>query len=705
MKQVRTNRMFMIMLLAALCAICNNPVTGQAKYLGKDFIRYCADLPWEDIFVHTDREKYIAGETMWFRVYSFDRQTMKPSPLSRIAYVELLNYDNRPVMRRRIYLNDGSGPGDITLPDTLSPGIYTLKAYTAWMKNFLPAGAFVRKIGIYNALNINAEVRKPALYTEGETTKLTGLNEPGFSLVVNNQKADILEISLETSADFRRNNGEFLNIFIHTRGNINITESAPLTGDITKRVISKKMLMPGVNHITVFNSRGRHISEKFIYTPPAAKASFSLATQDAAGRREKIALKIMPVSDTISFMEGSVSVTPLTEDTNPRLEEFLLFGNEFGNELWHKLSGIDLLSRNTATIDSLLSDVSSNWINWNKITGIEPVEINYLPEVREHFLSGKMVNGKGQGDYALLSIPGKQAFFQYATTDSKGSFSFGIPIDEQLRELIIQPDDMKGIVNLSSSFSEDYASHGHITDTLPVPGYVSDWSVNFQVQKIYGTVFSENLPPQLASEKFRRFYGKPDVQLVLSDYIELPLMEEIFFELLPGTYLKKRKSQYEIYVTDPVTNMVYDYPTTLFVDGVRVDDADAIAALDPLLVEQIDVVRERYLIGNYLFHGLVNIITRAGDFTAVPIPDYAVRTYYRVIDPIQKFISPDYMRPEQKNSRIPDFRNTLWWNPSVVKDEPLEFWSSDVPGVYKITLNGVGADGSPVSAEKIIRIE
>ncbi|MGE5420969.1 MAG: hypothetical protein ACM3UT_12335 [Chloroflexota bacterium] len=698
-------RIFSFILIAGICTTCNIRVSGQAKYLGKDFIQYCADLPWEDVFVHTDRAKYIAGETMWFRVYSFDRKTMQPSALSRIAYVELLNYDNRPVIRRKIYMKEGSGPGDITLPDTLSPGIYTLRAYTSWMKNFLPNGAFVREIGIYNALNIKAQVRKPAMHYEVAGKEVNGLIEPGFSLAVNNMKPEFLEVSLQTSADFRKNNGDFLNIFIHTRGNINITESVPLTGDVTTRTISKKMLIPGVNHITVFNSRGKPLAERFIFTPPSTKAVFNLSSQDAIGRREIVSLKFMPGSDSITLRTGSVSVTPVTEDKDVGLDEFLLFGNEFGNDLWLKLSGVDLLSSNTASIDSVLAGVSSNWINWNKITGAEPVTINFLPEVREHFLSGRIVNGKGAGDYAILSIPGKQAFFQYATTDPKGNFSFGIPIDEQLRELIIQPDDMKGIVNISSSFSEDYPSPGHVIDTLPVPGYVSDWSVNFQVQKIYGTLFSENVPPQLATEKFRRFYGKPDVQLVLSDYIELPLMEEIFFELLPGTYLKKRKSDYEIYVTDPVTNLVYDYPTTLFVDGVRVDDADAIAALDPIIVEQIDVVRERYLVGDYLFHGLVNIITKAGDFTAVTIPDYAVRTYYRVIDPVQKFISPDYMRQEQKNTRIPDFRNTLWWNPVAGGNSTMEFWSSDIPGEYKITINGVASDGSPVSAEKIIRIE
>jgi hypothetical protein len=229
-------------------------------------------------------------------------------------------------------------------------------------------------------------------------------------------------------------------------------------------------------------------------------------------------------------------------------------------------------------------------------------------------------------------------------------------------------------------------------------------SVNFQVQKIYEIVTAENIPSRLSSTVPKRFYGKPDIELVLADYIKLPVMEEIFFELLPGTYLKKRKSEYEIYVSDPVSNLPYDFPTTLFVDGVRIDDAGAIAAIDPENVERIEVVRERYMVGDYLFHGIVNIITKAGDFTQVTIPQYAVRTYYRVIDPLKKFIAPDYDKAFNLG-RIPDFRNTLWWDPSVDAKVPVKFWSSDVPGEYRIVVNGIASDGSPVSAEKIITIE
>ena len=75
------------------------------------FEKYCNSVPWEEIYVHTDRQEYIAGEDVWFSVYLIDRQTAKPSGSSKIAYFEILNAENRPVVQKRISLNQGSGPG------------------------------------------------------------------------------------------------------------------------------------------------------------------------------------------------------------------------------------------------------------------------------------------------------------------------------------------------------------------------------------------------------------------------------------------------------------------------------------------------------------------------------------------------------------------------------------------------------------------
>ena len=39
--------------------------------------------------------------------------------------------------------------------------------------------------------------------------------------------------------------------------------------------------------------------------------------------------------------------------------------------------------------------------------------------------------------------------------------------------------------------------------------------------------------------KPKRFYGKPDIELIMKDYVKLPTMEEVFFELIPRITLKK----------------------------------------------------------------------------------------------------------------------------------------------------------------------
>ena len=97
----------------------------------------------------------MAGEEVWFNAYLIDRQSNYLSINSRIAYVELLNADNRPVVQKRILIENGFGPGQITLPDTLSTGSYSMRAYTNWMKNFLTFNCFVKDINIYNAASDN----------------------------------------------------------------------------------------------------------------------------------------------------------------------------------------------------------------------------------------------------------------------------------------------------------------------------------------------------------------------------------------------------------------------------------------------------------------------------------------------------------------------------------------------------------------------
>ncbi len=99
----------------------------------------------EKIYVHTDKSFYIAGEVLWFKIYTTDGSSHQLLSLSKVGYVEVLDAENKPVAQAKIALREGEGMGSFHFPLTLSSGYYKLRAYTNWMKNF-DAGLFFEKV-------------------------------------------------------------------------------------------------------------------------------------------------------------------------------------------------------------------------------------------------------------------------------------------------------------------------------------------------------------------------------------------------------------------------------------------------------------------------------------------------------------------------------------------------------------------------------
>ena len=106
----------------------------------------------EKIFIHTDRSLYACGEIMWFKLYNADATLNKPITISKIAYVEVLNSDQKPVFQAKIELKEGSGSGSFLIPFSLNSGSYVLRAYTNWMKNYSADLFFETPITIVNTL-------------------------------------------------------------------------------------------------------------------------------------------------------------------------------------------------------------------------------------------------------------------------------------------------------------------------------------------------------------------------------------------------------------------------------------------------------------------------------------------------------------------------------------------------------------------------
>ena len=548
-------------------------------------------IPREDIFIHTDREIYIAGENLWYAAYLFDRKNENRPGKSRIAYIELLSSDNNPVVQKRISLENGSGNGFFVIPDTLSSGSFMLRAYTNWMKNFPPDECFYKRIDIYNPFK-NSKFNK-------------------VLMPANNLKSDV----------------------------------------------------------------SRHI--------------ISVRSPDACKQREKITLDITIDGSVVSSPENtglSISVSAIADSV-----EFMSIHDY-------------VLSRS----------VEGEW----SVSGSEMNDFSNKTEEEGYYMKGRLISHNPdvtlKDQLVFLSVPGKEAVFQYAVTDDNGDFSFMLPITRSRTDLVIQQAGYKSnnLIRIESSFWDKYTEFEKHEDTsdFQLPANISEWSENHQVARIYGTTSAvEQVYQENEQKKQSGFYGIPDMELIMADYILLPVMQEVFFELIPGVSMRTGKTRYGITVSNPFNNRPYNADATLMVDGVIIDDPAIIIEMNPEIVERIDIVRTEYVIGGYHFYGIVNVITKSGNFNSLPLPENAVRFQHSMFGPEIPFVSPDYSTTEMKNSRIPDFRNTLYWNPSVEPDEDgkarVEFWASDYISDYVISVQGMTTDGQVISFKKILKVE
>ena len=88
------------------CVACSCFAQSQPGISDK-FENYSRNSLQEKLFVHTDRAAYFTGELLWFKVYAVDGIYNKPFNMSKVAYVEILDDKQVPVMQAKIALVDG----------------------------------------------------------------------------------------------------------------------------------------------------------------------------------------------------------------------------------------------------------------------------------------------------------------------------------------------------------------------------------------------------------------------------------------------------------------------------------------------------------------------------------------------------------------------------------------------------------------------
>jgi hypothetical protein len=102
----------------------------------------------EKVYLHVDKSYYNAGEDIWFKVYLLNAATHLRDSIRNVVYVDIVGPDNKIKDFKIIKIEEGVGPGDFALSSDLEGGVYSLRAYTNYMRNFDEAYFFRKQIYI-----------------------------------------------------------------------------------------------------------------------------------------------------------------------------------------------------------------------------------------------------------------------------------------------------------------------------------------------------------------------------------------------------------------------------------------------------------------------------------------------------------------------------------------------------------------------------
>ncbi len=327
----------------------------------------------------------------------------------------------------------------------------------------------------------------------------------------------------------------------------------------------------------------------------------------------------------------------------------------------------------------------------------------FLPEMEGHLISGnireRISNEPLRNENITLSFVGKAARCLFTRTDGNGNFNF-VTNEHGPKEIVIQPLNPAGecYVDLKNPFASGYSDYNHgifSIDTAKLDD-INNMIISMQINNIYEPYYP--LPGAAYHEEDKtNFYGKPDNTIIMSKYISLTSVREIVAELIPGVINTKVNGKINFRMTKPYQSRPFEHGPLVMVDGVPVYDLEKVTGINSNDIEQVDVVIDRYYIAGNILDGILHFITKKGNLSAID-PDRSVfRMEYDMLQGKESFYSPDYSADSLKNGHLPDFRNTLYWNPRLRTDNngqaSVEFYSSDESMEYTIHVEGISDEG------------
>lgn len=152
---MKRKRNWIILAVISIVALSGFQVAGDPEFLVKlrqQLTRFNAATPEEKIYLQFDKPLYKPEEDIWFNAMILNSNTHRPATTSDVLYAELIDPKGNIASRQEILIKEGTAAGSFQPGESAPGGIYKVRAYTRWMKNFGEENYFTKDLTIQKVI-------------------------------------------------------------------------------------------------------------------------------------------------------------------------------------------------------------------------------------------------------------------------------------------------------------------------------------------------------------------------------------------------------------------------------------------------------------------------------------------------------------------------------------------------------------------------
>jgi hypothetical protein len=494
-------------------------------------------------------------------------------------------------------------------------------------------------------------------------------------------------------------------LFAHTRQIIKAAESTNISNGIAHFALNKNLLGDGISSITIFNNAKQPVCERLYFKRPAQKLFIDAGTdQQQYALRKKVNINVSTKDQTSKPVYANMSMAVYRIDSLQGIDHSNIFDYLWLNaDLKGYIESPDYYLKNTSAetdeaLDNLMLTQGWRRFQWSQVLENRSAAFNYLPEYNGHIVTAKITNTITNTPAAdimtYIGVPGKRVQVYVSQSDSSGHLLYSTKDFYGPGEIVAQTNstiDTTYRIDVLSPFSEQYSKtvSPKFEFVNGMQNALQAHSLGIQVLNIYSANNIKRFYNPVIDTS--AFYGKPYKTYKLDDFTRFTTMEEDLREYVSEDNIVRSKGKFHIKVLND--RGFLDSDPLVLMDGVPVFDENKIFAVYPLKVKKLEVIRERFFYGPSVQEGIFSFTTYKGDLGGVELDPKAIVIDYEGLQLHRQFYSPAYDNETQAASRIPDFRNLLYWMPALNNQGKVSFYTSDQAGKYVGVIQGITTNG------------